>query len=44
MTGLSRMFLDNRAWLSEIEINPLMVLETGKGVCTVDVRMAKRKR
>ena len=31
-------FLDHREVLSEIEINPLMVLERGKGVRAIDIR------
>jgi acyl-CoA synthetase (NDP forming) len=43
MTGLSRLFIDQRGWMSEIEINPLMVLAAGHGVRAVDVRMMERK-
>jgi succinyl-CoA synthetase beta subunit len=43
MTGLSRLFIDQRGWMSEIEINPLMVLAAGFGVRAVDVRMTERK-
>jgi len=43
MTGLSRLFIDQRGWMSEIEINPLMVLAAGLGVRAVDVRMTERK-
>src|SRR5262249_45248606 len=38
MTGLSRLFIDQRGWICEIEINPLMVLAAGQGVRAVDVR------
>lgn len=31
-------FLQQRAWLKEIEINPLIVLESGNGVRAVDIR------
>jgi succinyl-CoA synthetase beta subunit len=43
MTGLSRLFLDHRVFLSDLEINPLIVLGTGEGVRAVDVRMVRRK-
>jgi acyl-CoA synthetase (NDP forming) len=43
MTGLSRLFIDHRDWLSELEINPLMVLVAGDGVRAVDVRPARRQ-
>ena len=42
MTGLSRMFLDHRTWLSDLEINPLIVLAADKGVRAVDVRVIGR--
>ena len=42
ITGLSRMFSDHRVWLSDFEINPLMVLAKGHGVKAVDVRMVRR--
>ena len=42
MTGLSRMFLDHRTWLSDLEINPLIVLAADKGVRAVDVRVIRR--
>ena len=38
MIGLSRLFIDHRAWLSDLEINPLIVLAKGQGVRAVDVR------
>ena len=41
IAGLSSFFVDHRAWLSDIEINPLIVLERGKGVRAVDVRAVK---
>ncbi len=31
MTGLSRLFLDHRPWLSDLEINPLIVLAENEG-------------
>lgn len=36
--GLSAIFLDHRAHVSDLEVNPLIVQETGKGVRAVDVR------
>lgn len=43
MTGLSRLFLDHRPYLSDFEINPLIVLAKGEGVRAVDVRAVPRK-
>jgi len=43
MTGLSRLFLDHRPWLSDLEINPLIVLAKDAGVRAVDVRAVRRK-
>jgi succinyl-CoA synthetase beta subunit len=43
MTGLSRLFLDHRPWLSDLEINPLIVLAQSEGVRAVDVRVVRRK-
>jgi acetyltransferase len=43
MTGLSRLFLDHRNLLSDLEINPLIVLAEGNGVRAVDVRVVLRK-
>jgi acetyltransferase len=40
MTGLSRLFLQYRAWFSDIEINPLIVL--AQGVRAVDIRTVRR--
>jgi acyl-CoA synthetase (NDP forming) len=42
IAGLSAFFVDHRPWLSDIEINPLIVLEKGKGVRAVDVRPVKK--
>jgi acetyltransferase len=42
MAGLSRFFLDHRTWLSDLEINPLMVLGQGAGVRAVDIRAIRR--
>jgi acetate---CoA ligase (ADP-forming) len=39
--ALSQVYLDNRDWIAEIEINPLVVLERGKGVRAVDVRLVR---
>ncbi len=36
--GLSDFFLDHRHWLTDLEVNPLIVLEKGQGVRAVDVR------
>jgi len=36
--GLSKFFLDHRPWLADLEINPLIVCEKGKGVRAVDIR------
>ena len=41
MTGLSRLFIDHRPWLSDLEINPLIVLAEGQGVRAVDVRAVR---
>lgn len=38
MCGLSRFYLDHRTWLSDLEVNPLIVLERGRGVRAVDIR------
>ncbi|MBV8744842.1 MAG: acetate--CoA ligase family protein, partial [Xanthobacteraceae bacterium] len=42
IAGLSRMFLDHRGALAELEINPLIVLSEGEGVRAVDVRFVRR--
>jgi succinyl-CoA synthetase beta subunit len=42
MVGLSRLFLDHRQWLSDVEINPLMILTEGSGVKAVDVRIVRK--
>jgi acetyltransferase len=42
MTGLSRLFLQYRAWFSDIEINPLIVL--AQGARAVDIRTVRRNR
>ena len=43
MTGLSRLFVDHQAWLSDLEINPLIVLAEGEGARAADVRAVVRK-
>jgi acetyltransferase len=43
MVGLSRIFVDRRAALSDIEINPMIVLAEGQGVRAVDVRAVARR-
>jgi acyl-CoA synthetase (NDP forming) len=43
MTGLSRLFADHRPWLSDLEINPLIVCAEGRGARAVDVRLVRRK-
>jgi acyl-CoA synthetase (NDP forming) len=40
--GLSRLYLDHRDHLTDLEINPLVVLEEGQGVRAVDVRLVHR--
>jgi len=42
MTGLSDLFASYRPFLSDLEINPLMVRREGEGVAAVDVRVIKR--
>jgi acetate---CoA ligase (ADP-forming) len=41
ITALSQLYLEHRLWITEIEINPLIVLEQGRGVRAVDVRVVK---
>ena len=41
-SGLSALFLDYRNVLSDLEINPLIVLDDGDGARAVDVRPVKR--
>jgi succinyl-CoA synthetase beta subunit len=43
MTGLSRIFLNCRDRLTDIEINPLTALPDGQGVRAVDVRVIRRE-
>jgi acetyltransferase len=40
--GLARFYLDHRARIADIEINPLMVREAGRGAVAVDVRVLWR--
>jgi acyl-CoA synthetase (NDP forming) len=40
--GMSKLFSDHRPWLSDIEVNPLIVLEEGQGARAVDVRVVPR--
>jgi acetyltransferase len=42
LAGLSRLFLEYRPFLADLEINPLMVLAEGEGVRAVDVRLVRR--
>jgi len=42
MVGLSEIFAAHRDHLSDMEINPIMVREQGKGAAAVDVRMVRR--
>lgn len=42
MTGLSDLFANYRSWISDIEFNPLIVRQEGKGMAAVDVRMIKK--
>jgi acetyltransferase len=41
VAALSQLYCDNRDWISEIEINPLMVRQTARGVRAVDVRVVR---
>ena len=42
MVGLSEIFAAHRDDLSDMEVNPLMVREQGKGAVAVDVRLVRR--
>jgi acyl-CoA synthetase (NDP forming) len=44
MTGLSDLFIDHREWLSDIEVNPLIVLAEHEGARAVDVRTVRRAK
>lgn len=39
ISGLARFYLDHRAKIDDIEINPLIIRAEGKGACAVDVRV-----
>ncbi len=43
ITGLSALFADCRSSVSDLEVNPLIVRQEGKGVAAVDVRMIKKQ-
>ena len=43
LAGLSLLFLNHRTWLVDLEVNPLMVLEHGKGVRAIDVRQVRKR-
>ncbi|HUK58844.1 MAG TPA: acetate--CoA ligase family protein [Stellaceae bacterium] len=42
IAGLSRLVLDHRPHIADLEINPLIVLGEGEGVRAVDVRLVRR--
>jgi len=42
MTGLSEIFASYRSFLSDLEVNPLIVRQEGKGVAAVDVRTIRK--
>jgi acetyltransferase len=42
MVGLSDIFAAHRNYLSDMEINPIMVREQGKGAAAVDVRLVRK--
>ena len=42
--GLSKFYLGHRPWLSDLEINPLIIKEKGKGVRAVDIRFHLHKK
>ena len=42
MLALAQFYLDHRARIEDIEINPLMVRPHGKGAVAVDVRVIWR--
>jgi acyl-CoA synthetase (NDP forming) len=41
--GLARYYLERRSWLEELEINPLVVREQGRGAVAVDIRPVRRE-
>jgi succinyl-CoA synthetase beta subunit len=42
MIGLSEIFAAHRNHLSDMEINPMMVRERGRGAVAVDVRLVRK--
>jgi acyl-CoA synthetase (NDP forming) len=42
IVGLSSLFAAHRSWLSDLEVNPLIVREEGRGAVAVDVRAVKK--
>ncbi len=44
IAGLARFYLDHRAKIADIEVNPLIVRPEGEGVCAVDVRVIWREQ
>jgi acyl-CoA synthetase (NDP forming) len=43
VVGLSRFYLERRAWIEDLEINPLVVRERGRGALAVDIRALRRE-
>jgi acetate---CoA ligase (ADP-forming) len=43
VAGLARFYLERRAWLEDLEINPLVVRERGRGAMAVDFRPIRRE-
>jgi acyl-CoA synthetase (NDP forming) len=43
IAGLSQLFLAHRLWVVDLEVNPLMILEHGKGVRAIDVRQVRKR-
>ena len=43
VTGLGRTFLDCRSWLTDLEINPLIVRAAGQGAYAVDLRFSTER-
>ena len=41
--ALGDFYLDHRTWLTDIEINPLIVKPKDRGVCAIDIRAITRK-
>ena len=42
MTGLPDVFAAHRSYLSDMEINPIIVRAQGGGVAAVDVRLVRK--